>query len=92
MVFGTYQTTGATPQEMALSKYMQTAWANFAKDPDGEGPGWPRYGSSKAVNAVGLADMGGDGSVGSVMIPEYDVDFRCPLYSDIYAAISSPAF
>ena len=92
LVFGTYPTTGETAQEVALSKYMQTAWANFAKDPSGKGPGWPSYGSSKGVNAVGLADLGADGSVGSVMIPEYDVDFRCPLYTAIYAAVTVPAF
>jgi carboxylesterase type B len=92
MVFGTYPSAGATPQEVALSKYMQTAWANFAKDPAGKGPGWPSHGSSNRVNAVGLADLGADGSVGAVMIPEYDVDFRCPLYTAIYAAISVPAF
>jgi carboxylesterase type B len=39
LVFGTYPTAGAMSQEIALSKYMQTAWANFAKDPYGEGPG-----------------------------------------------------
>ena len=92
LVFGTYPTAGATAQEVALSKYMQTAWANFAKDPSGKGPGWPSYGSSKGVNAVGLADLGADGSIGSMMIPEYDVDFRCPLYTAIYAAVSAPAF
>ena len=92
LVFGTYPTEGATAQQIALSKYMQAAWANFAKDPAGNGPGWPRYGSSKGVNAVGLAELGADGSVGSVMIPEYDVDYRCPLYSAIYAAVTVPAF
>jgi carboxylesterase type B len=92
LVFGNYPSAGATAQEVALSKYMQTAWANFAKDPAGEGPGWPSYGSSKGVNAVGLADLGADGSVASVMIPEYDVDFRCPLYTEIYAAITVPGF
>lgn len=92
LAFGTYPTLGATPQEIALSKYMQTAWANFAKDPYGNGPGWPSYGSSKGVNAVGLVGLGGNGSIASAMIPEYDVDFRCPLYSAIYAAIQYPAF
>jgi carboxylesterase type B len=92
LVFGTYPSQGATAQEVALSKYMQTAWANFAKDPAGEGPGWPRYGSSRGVNAVGLADLGADGSIGWVMIPEYGVDYRCPLYTAIYAVINTPAF
>jgi len=92
LVFGTYPSEGATAQEVALSKYMQTAWANFAKDPAGKGPGWPSYGSSKGVNAVGLADLGADGTIASVMIPEYDVDYRCPLYTEIYAVVNTPAF
>ena len=92
LVFGTYPSAGATEQEVVLSQYMQTAWASFAKDPTGKGPGWPSYGSTKGVNAVGLAELGAYGSHGPLMIPEYSVDFRCPLWSALYAAITTPAF
>jgi hypothetical protein len=34
-----------TPTQIALSKYMQGAWAGFAKNPSA-GPGWPRLGSA----------------------------------------------
>ena len=65
---------------------MQTAWANFAKDPIA-GPGWASYkdGKTRGVNMVGLAALGaGDGSGSRVtMIPEYAVDYRCPLYSEL---------
>ena len=91
LVFGTYPTDGATAQEVALSKFMQTAWANFAKDPM-TGPGWPSYGSKAGVNPAGVADLGAFGSDGVTMIPEYDIDYRCPLYAELYAAINTPAF
>ncbi|CAF0916223.1 unnamed protein product [Rotaria sordida] len=38
-IFGTYSQHGATQQQIQLSNFMQTAWANFAKNPSG-GPGW----------------------------------------------------
>jgi len=91
LVFGTYPPEDATAQEVALSKFMQTAWARFAKDPT-TGPGWPSYGSKQGVNPVGLADLGALGTDGVTMIPQYDVDYRCPLYTEIYAAIDTPAF
>ena len=51
-VFGTYLGNDPygdlTADQVALSKYMQTAWANFAKNPSG-GPGWPQYGSQGIV-------------------------------------------
>lgn len=38
-MFGTYHRANATREQIALSKYMQTAWANFAKGP-AKRPGW----------------------------------------------------
>ncbi|KAJ4301918.1 hypothetical protein N0V90_004014 [Kalmusia sp. IMI 367209] len=46
VVFGTSSLSGEdTEREKELSKWMQGAWAAFAKDPVGglEGYGWPRY-------------------------------------------------
>lgn len=46
IVFGTSDLFGAdTPEEKALSVYMQGAWAEFARDPEGglRGLGWPEY-------------------------------------------------
>jgi carboxylesterase type B len=43
MVFGTSDLLGLnTPAEMATSKYMQDAWAAFARDPE-HGIVWPTY-------------------------------------------------
>ncbi|KAG5989534.1 hypothetical protein E4U43_004482 [Claviceps pusilla] len=39
LIFGTYPREGATPFQADLSWTMQTAWADFVKDPKG-GPGW----------------------------------------------------
>lgn len=39
IVFRTYNPENTTTQEYALSQYMQSVWARFAKNPRG-GPGW----------------------------------------------------
>ncbi|KAJ9657317.1 hypothetical protein H2201_008221 [Coniosporium apollinis] len=79
-VFGTYPREGATEQQVELSKYMQTAWANFAKDP-AKGPGWPKLRSQ----VLDLQDLGGRGSSGGFNIAEEAVDFRCAIYAPIIA-------
>jgi carboxylesterase type B len=48
IVFGTYNqttTVAKTPKEMALSRYMQSAWVAFARDPQKglSNFGWPTY-------------------------------------------------
>ncbi|KAL8721757.1 MAG: hypothetical protein Q9181_007638, partial [Wetmoreana brouardii] len=88
IVFGTYPTLNATVQEVTLSRFVQTAWANFAKDPTTKGPGWPRIGSTEQD----LGDLGANGSEGLTMITEEEVDFRCGIYAPIYANITAPAF
>ncbi|KAE9403013.1 hypothetical protein BT96DRAFT_815629 [Gymnopus androsaceus JB14] len=43
-VFGTYNASTATPNEVALSNTFQTAIANFIKNPDeSPAPNWPKY-------------------------------------------------
>ena len=87
LVFGTYPTTNATIQEIHLSKYMQTAWANFAKDPM-RGPGW------KAINGSqnNVACLGCDGRADATIIPAGTIDYRCSLYAPIYAVFDAPAY
>jgi carboxylesterase type B len=58
LVFGTYNHSGLVPthREIFLSKFIQTAWVSFAKDP-AQGLldiGWPRYSSTGA----GFAQIG----------------------------------
>lgn len=65
-----------TAQEYALSDYMQTAWAKFAKDPY-TGPGWPRYNASLGV-------LGANGTSGVTVVDPTTVDFRCSIYQIAY--------
>lgn len=85
LVFGTYNSTGSTEQEVELSAVMQKAWADFAKDPYG-GPGWPKVdGDGNGV----IACIGCNGSSGVVVIPESEVDERCELYRSLYTSTTS---
>ncbi|GFF22126.1 alpha/beta-hydrolase [Aspergillus udagawae] len=73
IVFGTYPTENATDQEVALSKYMQHAWASFAKNPDG-GPGWPQIGTNGGLE---LADIGSGNSSGENNVTFWEADSYC---------------
>lgn len=86
MVWGTYPTDNSTDQEVALSAFMQTAWATFSKDP-AAGPGW------KAVDGTGndLACLGCNGGPGVQIIAESVVDSRCSQYAPLYTA-TTPYF
>lgn len=67
LVFRTYQKPGTTTQESALSQYMQTAWARFAKNPIG-GPGWNRVGSGVSGDVlVGANSTAISGLLGNAM-------------------------
>lgn len=77
LVFGTYNKTDTTPQQVELSKYMNTAWANFAKDPS-SGPGWPKLGSAEED----LGDLGGNGAFGEFDISPAGPDHACQVYTD----------
>ncbi|KAI4156216.1 MAG: hypothetical protein LQ340_000439 [Diploschistes diacapsis] len=80
-VFGTYPTAGTTEQEIALSEFMQTAWASFAKNPS-QGPGWPKLMSNGGVE---LGVLGANGSNGVTVAPLSVVDTICQLYTAILA-------
>lgn len=62
-VFGTYGIAGnPTANEVSLSKYMQTAWANFAKNPS-NGPGWPQLSTGLVADLGGPSNPGGENSI-----------------------------
>lgn len=84
MVFGTYPKSAATDQQIALSKYMRKAWADFAKDPKA-GPGWDKLGTT----GEDLAVLGLDGSVRSTMVNESVVDSKCAIFAPVYNFFSS---
>lgn len=82
IVFGTFDVAGnSTATEYALSRLVQKAWADFAKDPLG-GPGWPEVGSSDSVAVLGTA-----GGMGINVIEAEGLDARCALYAKVYAAL-----
>lgn len=85
LVFGTYNASTATAQEVTLSKYMQTAWANFAKDPTA-GPGWTAVG--KPYSSVGALGTNGSSGV-TVFDPRSNVDVRCGVFNEIINADDS---
>lgn len=85
MVFGTYVPIAVTAQEEALSKYIQGAWADFAKNPT-LGPGWNKLGT---FNGTDLGDLGPIGTSGVTIIPQSQVDYRCSLFTPLYQATTS---
>ena len=74
----------STPQELALSSYMQGAWAAFVKNPY-RGSGWGAPGSDPA-GGRDLGVLGTNGGSGvTVVDPRVEVDKRCSLYDEVYA-------
>lgn len=79
-IFGTYPRKGDTEMQVELSKTMQTAWADFAKNPS-QGPGWDQ--------APRVAVFGA-GPTASKLIETVDsdvVDETCPLYKAVYDSL-----
>ncbi|KAF8513089.1 Carboxylesterase [Gautieria morchelliformis] len=61
-IFGTFNTTTATPAEATLSQTMQTVWANFIKDPTtSPAPNWERFLPGNNTNT--LAKLAFQGNV-----------------------------
>ncbi len=86
MVFGTYPTEGATDQEIALSAFVQKAWATFAKDPT-RGPGW----NALSATSDEIACLGCEGSSGLQSMSASAVDGRCSQYAPLFTA-TTPYF
>ena len=86
-VFGTYLQANSTTEQKMLSKYMQTAWATFAKSPM-TGPGWPSWPEVAVLgpipSAQGYSGMGTrydikvNGTLGRAL------DARCAAYNSSY--------
>ncbi|KAJ9630417.1 hypothetical protein H2203_000937 [Taxawa tesnikishii (nom. ined.)] len=84
LVFGTYLQPNTTTQQYALSQFMQSAWAKFAKNPSVD----------QAANVLnGTWDVGLLGnrkdalSSGVTVIPQEEVDYKCALFAPYYQAI-----
>lgn len=78
---GTNQYGSNTPQQEKSSKYMQTTWANFAKDPTGKGPGlgWPLLGKGEMVRELRRS---GEAST----IEAKSIDQKCVLFQALIEA------
>lgn len=79
----------STSEETALSKFMQTAWAQFAKDPI-NGPGWARVGVAHAgrpLNGSEPNDLGvlGGTSSGVTVVSRKVVDAKCAMFVPLYS-------
>lgn len=83
VVFGTYDASTATATEVALSKHVQTAWANFAKYPM-NGPGWPRVGYCAGNASEGVVgDIGGNGRKNIRTVTSAQIDGHCAVLQDL---------
>ena len=71
-----------TAQQHALSSYMNSVWANFAKNPEG-GPGWTRIGGEFEES---LGVFGNEGSSGVTVVDPETVNSRCELFYPLYGA------
>lgn len=69
----------ATAFELALSKYMQRVWANFAKNPFA-GPPWPRY---PAVGVLGTMNHT------EFAVSATDLDTRCAFLNPVLGDVPS---
>jgi carboxylesterase 2 len=82
-VFGTYELSNefgfVTPQQIALSAFMQKTWAGFAKNP-GSGVGWPKVGSAFG-NELGL--LGSYGGSRVDVVNNIVADYPCVLYGGL---------
>ncbi|KAF5349354.1 hypothetical protein D9758_011781 [Tetrapyrgos nigripes] len=83
-LFGTFNATTATPNEVTLSKTFQTAVANFIKNPNtSPAPNWPKY--KPGSNTQTLARLAYEGNVelgNVVMTAESDsADAPCQVWN-----------
>jgi carboxylesterase type B len=85
MVFGTYDVGGASEFQIELSRKMQKAWADFAKDPN-KGPGW---GTVPQVGIFGGGVRAGDRVAGKPIfaLADKDLDKRCMLWQELYSIV-----
>lgn len=85
-VFGTFPREGATAFQLELSRYMQKAWADFAKNPS-NGPGWEQ---TPDVAVLGKGAKPGESDENRKLMtlqPSSEVDPNCQIYSLLFKVI-----
>ncbi|PLB52302.1 putative carboxylesterase hlo [Aspergillus steynii IBT 23096] len=83
LVFGTYEKKGATGFQAKVSHAIQTAWADFAKDPF-QGPGWEEAPTVGVFGDGVKVGMDPEGKKALRAVSSTDMDRRCHLYESIY--------
>ncbi|OLN81228.1 Carboxylesterase 5A [Colletotrichum chlorophyti] len=86
MIWGTYPKEGATDRQIRLSRYLQSVWAGFVKNPSGTGPGWREV----DVDGHNIACIGCGGDDEAVPIASPTIDGRCPLYAPYFDQVKTP--
>lgn len=82
-VFQTYNRTKATTQQVALSRYMNTAWANFAKDPCKQpAHDWPALGKASSDVQTFQTTAAGSAVSGPALSAEA-ADARCAIFAPV---------
>ncbi|KAG5972867.1 hypothetical protein E4U55_000711 [Claviceps digitariae] len=93
LIFGTYPREGATPSQAELSARMQTAWADFVKDPQ-QGPGWAPSPEIAVIGGGGKGEeVRHDGAESAtaeaiVTVSPRHLDTRCPLMDGLYDTLT----
>lgn len=72
----------ATSKQKALSRFVNTAWAKFAKNPTA-GPGWPAL-QLGAAGQMGILGNGSVGGVGVAVVKQSHLHAICPLFKPLY--------
>ncbi|OCK78526.1 alpha/beta-hydrolase [Lepidopterella palustris CBS 459.81] len=87
IVFGTYPSSGATAQEIALSSYVQTAWATFAKNPaGGPDPAWPKVSTGSGGAYIGILGNAGNTFANLTVVQSTNLDTRCAqFFNSLYS-------
>ncbi len=94
ILFGTFNTSTATSAEVELSQTLQTAFANFAKNPTSSpAPHWAPYEPEVSGNAYThtLGKIGHQGNVGFGKEVELSQSLQTPLANFAKNPNSSPA-
>ncbi len=85
-VFGNFPPKGATAFQLKLSRYMQKAWADFAKDPTA-GPGWQQVPQVAVLGDGATPGESDDERKVAVLEPSSQVDPNCRFYRLLYAVL-----
>lgn len=85
-LFGTFPAKGVTAFQLKLSRYMQKAWADFAKNPAG-GPGWSQVPQVAVLGDGARPGASDEGREVVALKSQGQVDPNCGFYRLLYAIV-----